>query len=274
MVSAIFSILLAIILVSSQSFAQSQADSSWQQIDEGLHIASFSVQETPLAGDGRIQIVRLNPAKYQLTILSAANAPHGNLTVDDWCKKYQLIAAINAGMFQTDYLSNIGYMKHFEYVNNGRKNAYQSVAAFNPIDSSDAAFRIFDLDTVPFTEITDAYQSVVQNLRLIKRPGENRWSRQEKRWSEAALGEDDKGNILLIFSRTPFSMHEFNRILLKLPINLRCAQHLEGGPEASLYFSHQNVEISQMGSYETGFNESDDNHHFWELPNVIGVLKK
>ncbi len=274
MVSAFFSILLSIILVSSQSVAQSQADTIWQQIDEGLHIASFSVQENPLTGDGRIQIIRINPANYQLTILSAANAQHGNLTADAWCKKYQLVAAINAGMFQTDYQSNVGYMKHYAYVNNGRKNAYQSVAAFNPVDSSDAAFRIFDLDTVPFTEITAAYQSVIQNLRLIKRPGENRWSRQEKRWSEAALGEDEQGNILLIFSRTPFSMHEFNKILLGLPINLQCAQHLEGGPEASLYFSHQNVEISEMGSYETGFNESDNNRHFWKLPNVIGVLKK
>lgn len=274
MVSAFFSILLTILFLSSQGIAQSTPDTSWQQINEGLHIASFPVKKNPVAGDGHIQVVRINPAKYQLTILSAANASHGNLTADAWCKEYQLIAAINAGMFQTDYQSNVGYMKHFKYLNNARKNAYQSVAAFNPVDSSDAPFRIFDLDSVPFEKVTDTYQSVIQNLRLIKRPGENRWSRQEKRWSEAALGEDDRGNILLIFSRTPFSMHEFNNILLALPINLQCAQHLEGGPEASLYFSHRDVQMSLMGSYETDFNESDKNHHFWELPNVIGVLKK
>lgn len=48
------------------------------------------------------------------------------------------------------------------------------------------------------------------------------------------------------------------------------AQHLEGWPEASLYFKFNDLEIEAMGSYETGFNENDFNDTFWSLPNVIG----
>ena len=52
------------------------------------------------------------------------------------------------------------------------------------------------------------------------------------------------------------------------------AQHLEGGPEASLYFKFNDLEIEAMGSYETGFNENDFNHTFWNLPNVIGFERR
>lgn len=112
------------------------------------------------------------------------------------------------------------------------------------------------------------------NLRLIKRPGKNRWSKQSKMWSEAALGEDRKGNILLIFCRSPYSMHDFNNNLLKLPIDIVCAQHLEGGPEASLYFRYKGIKIEKCGSFETFFNENDQNNGAWDVPNILGFVKK
>jgi len=40
------------------------------------------------------------------------------------------------------------------------------------------------------------YSSAIQNLRLIKKPGINVWNRQNRKWSEASIGEDDKGRIL------------------------------------------------------------------------------
>ena len=68
-------------------------------------------------------------------------------------------------------------------------------------------------------------------------------------------------------------MHDLNELLLRLPIDLVAAQHLEGGPEASLSLQRGEFAIALMGSYETGFNENDDNHHFWKLPNVIGIAE-
>jgi hypothetical protein len=63
-------------------------------------------------------------------------------------------------------------------------------------------------------------------------------------------------------------------MLLQLPIDLVCAQHLEGGPEASLYLSHGTKKLEIMGSYETKFNEADQNVQFLPLPNVFGIVKK
>jgi len=178
-------------------------------------------------------------------------------------------------MFQTDFQTNVGFMKNFEYINNAKINSkYFSVADFNSIDESINPFEIFDIDEKEMHEIIENYNTVIQNLRLIKKPGQNRWSQQNKKWSEAALGQENSGNILFMFSRSPFSMHDFNRILLKLPIDLVCAQHLEGGPEASLYFSYNKSELELVGSYETNFNDNNNNNKYWPIPNVIGFLRK
>ena len=182
--------------------------------------------------------------------------------------------SINAGMFLPDHKTNVGYMKNFNHINNGRINSkYHSVAAFNPVDPSLPAFKIFDSDEKDIRDIIKNYNTVIQNLRLIKRPGENRWMRQDKKWSEAALGEDKDGNALFIFSRMPFTMYDFNKTLLSLPIDIVSAQHLEGGPEASLYFSYGKNEIYLTGGFETGFHEKNTGIYAFGIPNVIGFSR-
>src|SRR5258706_556517 len=125
-------------------------------------------------------------------------------------------------------------------VRSAHVNPYQSIAAFDPAAGRNLPrFRIFDLDdpAVTLAGILKDYASVVQNLRLIKRPGATRWPQTERRWSEAALGEDAEGRALFIFSRVPFSMHDLNRALLSMPIGLVAATRLEAGAEAQLYLT-------------------------------------
>jgi exopolysaccharide biosynthesis protein len=198
-------------------------------------------------------------------------------TASEWCKNHNLTAAINAGMFSTDYRTHTGYLKYREHLNNSYKNNYKSVLAFDPINVKELPpFRIFDLDVPGFSlqEILKDYKSSIQNLRLIKNPGVNVWNQQDRKWSEAAIGEDSKGRILFIFSRSPFSMHDLNEELLKSGIGIVAAQHLEGGPEAQLYLHVGNVELNLFGSYETSFKEDDGNTAPWPIPNIIGIRPK
>ena len=267
-------IILTVILffISTRLWAQ---DTQWIKVDEGLYIGEFISPQKPIVGDSKITIIKIDPKSYKLRLLTSSELNHSKMTAKQWSKKYKLIAAINAGMFQTDHKSNVGYMKNFDHLNNSRVNSkYHSVAAFNPRDKSKPVFKIYDTDEVEITELIKSYNTVIQNLRLIKSPGHNRWSQQDKKWSEAALGQDHNGNILFIFARSPYSMHDLNNILLKLPIKLASAQHLEGGPEASLYFSYNNKEIELVGSYETGFNENENNNYYWPIPNILGIVKK
>jgi hypothetical protein len=50
--------------------------------------------------------------------------------------------------------------------------------------------------------------------------------------------------------------------------------YLEGGPEATLYFSGNGIEFEKIGSYDTGLNENDFLKMARPLPNVIGIVKK
>lgn len=268
--------ILAVITLSSplSSNAAYSADSLWVKIDAGLHHAEFAGVPASTVGDSRIDIIRIDPRLYLVEVKMISQTKDYSLTAQEWCRKYDLLAAINAGMFQKDFSTHVGYLRHDGHVNCAKSTPkYLSAAAFNPVDTAQPPFRIFDLDATPLDNVKERYRTVIQNLRLIKHPGRNTWSQQDKMWSEAALGEDKQGNILFIFSRSPYSMYDLNHILLKLPIDLVAAQHLEGGPEASLFLSHNAHLIERMGSFETKFMPFDTNERFWPLPNVIGIVK-
>jgi len=245
----------------------------WQTLAPGMELR-YVTPHGASGSNSAITILRIDPKQWELALLGTSQT--GELaghTAREWCMKGKFTAAINAGMFNTDGKSHIGYMRNGEYVNSSKRNSYQSVAAFNPHDGGTAAFRIFDLDApgVSFEGILKDYGAVVQNLRLIKRAGVNAWPSQDKKWSEAALAEDDRGRILFIFLREPFSMHDLNQELLGAGIGIVAAQHLEGGPEAQLYFRAGGVEKEMFGSYGVSLQMNGENTIPWPIPNVLVV---
>jgi hypothetical protein len=50
--------------------------------------------------------------------------------------------------------------------------------------------------------------------------------------------------------------------------------YLEGGPEATLYFSGGGVEFEKIGSHATGFDQNGFQKVARPLPNVIGIARK
>jgi len=247
---------------------------AWQSLAPGMDLGTFPASRPSSSGDSRITVLRIDPALWSLEFVGLSlNDESGRQTARQWSKAQQLTAAINAGMYGTDYRTHIGYLRFRDHLHNDNVNAYKSVAAFDPRRDELPHFRIFDLDSpgVSMKTILQDYASLVQNLRLIKRPGQNRWSQQQKRWSEAALGEDESGRILFIFCRSPYTMHDLNNELLGLGIGLLAAQHLEGGPQAQLYIHTGEVDFEISGSHGTSSIENDDISVSWAIPNVLGV---
>lgn len=246
----------------------------WQSLAPGMDLGTFSASQPSKSGDSLITILRIDPDLWSLEFigLSLEDESSGR-TARQWSKAHRLTAVINAGMYGTDYRTHVGYLRFREHLNNDNVNAYQSVAAFDPRRDGLPHFRIFDLDSpeVSMETILQDYASLVQNLRLIKRPGQNRWHQQDKMWSEAALGEDESGRILFIFCRSPYTMHDLNNELLGLGIGLVAAQHLEGGPQAQLYIEVGEVEFEISGSHGTSFRENDGISVAWPIPNVLGI---
>ena len=50
--------------------------------------------------------------------------------------------------------------------------------------------------------------------------------------------------------------------------------YLEDSQRHPFYLNHNGTKIGKMGSYETEFNENDDDHELWRIPNSRGITKK
>ncbi len=250
-------------------------ETTWNRIANGLEIGRFKVQQSTVAGDSTVVVLRIDPSRWEMKLLSISQTgEQAGRSAREWSEKHNLAAVTNAGMFQQDHRAHVGYMKSGAHINSAGRNSYKSAAAFGPLRPGLPPFRIFDLDVDRLDSVIAQYANVVQNLRMVSRARENKWVAKADEWSEAALGEDKQGRALFIFCRSPYTVHDLNDILLSLPIDLVCAQHLEGGPEAQLYLRWGKTELELTGSYESAFSPDDLNQVGWPVPNVIGIAPK
>jgi len=246
----------------------------WEKVDEGLAIGKFDPLPNSKSNGSKITIVKIDPKFFSFKLLCASEHGKVKMTVEKWCQKHNLISAINAGMYQEDGIRNVGYMKNFNHINNSRLNTtYKAVLAFNPIEFALPEIQIIDLKCQDFEKLGFKYQTLVQNIRMISCQQENVWSKQDKTWSMAVFGMDKSGNGLFIFTDSHYSGYDFANILLSLPISIYNAMYLEGGQEATLYFSANEVEFERIG-FPASLNGKDNIPVPRSIPNVIGIIKK
>ena len=249
----------------------------WKQLETGLNYASVPLELKSNVGDSKVDILKIDPKYFKFELLSAGEKKSDNKKADQWCKENNLLAVINAGMFKLDgdFKTCTGYMKNYGYVNNPTLNSsYKTIVAFNAKDSSVPAAQIIDLSCQNWELLKNKYNSFSQGIRMIDCQQINKWQLDQKKWSMVVIGEDKTGNLLFIFVRSPYRVHDFVDQLLALPIDLKRLMYLEGGPEASFYLQHPSLNLERCGSYETGFNENDTNKRFWDIPNLIGIKRK
>ena len=250
-------------------------ESPWRKVDEGLSVAEFDSPMKSNAQDSRITIVRIDPKLYSFKLLCASEHGRTKMTARNWCEKFSLIAAVNAGMYQQDGFTNVGLMKTFNHVNNQRlNNVYKAVLAFNRLEPKIPEIQIIDLKCQDFEMIGSKYQTLIQNIRMIGCHQENVWAKTNQLWGMAVFGIDKSGNALFIFTEAPYSGHDFANVLLSLPLSIFNALYLEGGFEANLFLSWNGVELERVGARETGLQEDSPRAVSRPIPNVIGITKK
>ncbi len=259
---------------------ESLPDTPWTALEPGLDLGTFTSPIRSRTGDSLVHVLRVDPEEFDLVLRMSGATGQGseaNRTARAWAADTGLIAAINASMFQTDYVTSTELMVTADHVNNGHVHSGRTVIAFDraPDAPADAPlFRIIDRDCEDLDALRPHYRTLIQSIRMVSCKGTNVWSDSKRVWSHAVIGIDGKGRALLIHARSPWSTHDFIDILRELPIDLDRLQYAEGGPEAQLYVNAGGVELERMGSFETGFFESDDNAVAWPIPNVIGVVRK
>ena len=246
----------------------------WRELTPGLDLGEFPLSVKSDLDDSAVRIARVDPTRMELKLFQLNELKGNPLTAKEWGKKTGAVAVFNAGMFEPGFEST-GYMRSPTFTSQKRwRGDYNAALMFGPKVKNAAAVRIADRKCEDATTIAEGYHSVVQSIRMLGCDGEITWSQQAKRWSAALVGIDSKGRLLLIHVRSPYSMHALTAELKKLPIDLVDLQYAEGGPEATLYVHAGDVDRDWVGSYETGFNEDNDNKNAWGLPNVIAVIPR
>ncbi len=161
-----FTLIVVGLFVSFPPAATSQSREQWKILAKGIEYGVFSVRQLPDVGYGKIHIVRIDPAQAKLKLALASEQNKQNRSTAQWCKDFHLVAAINAGMFYKDYLTNVGYLRNRSHIQNKRwNNKYKSALAFGPRKAGIPKAIMVDLDTPDSMKRLEDYDAVVQNLR-------------------------------------------------------------------------------------------------------------
>jgi len=262
----------ALVLPLALSGQASPPAETWKTVAPGVDVGRLPAR----AGGPVVTIVRVDARQNLFRLLSApleglAEPP----SAPEWVERTGVLGVINAGMFQGDGRTPVGYARAGGRVVNGRWNKDNAVFVAEPDDAARPAARILDRTCDDVPRQIPSYRVVLQNIRMLDCQGRNVWAQQARRWSTACVGADADGRILLVHVRAPFTTHDLIDVLRALPLRLTRLMYVEGGPEASLYLKvGGEVVVSEMGSFETGFFESDDNRRFWPLPNMLGFAPR
>jgi hypothetical protein len=243
----------------------------WRSLGRGAEYAAIALSPRPALGDGLLHVVRVDPSQATLRVRMAALDGRPR-TAREWCDNPRIVAVINAGMYDRDLSTHIGFLRVGDRIGSARwVSTYRSILLLGARHPDLPAATIRDVPPDGRAADFADYGTVVQNLRLIRDPAVNAWTQNDRRWSEAAIVLDRSGRILFLFCRSPLTMHDFNALVTALPLGVMRAMHVEGGPEASLSVRGPGIDADLSGSYETGFNPSDDSKRQWPLPNVVTV---
>lgn len=262
----------AVFLFLAVSEALQAGDADWIALDEGLSLAVF--RDHP-GSPYVLSVLRIDPARYELELLSAAERGRNPMSLRDWCGTFQLAAAINASMYLEDGRKSTGCMRNFDHVNNPRINAsFGAFLVFHPERPDLPAVQIVDREQEDWEGLIGRYRTVVQNYRLITLGGGNAWSppSDDRKFQAAAIGMDAEGRILFILSREPRSVHDFANRLLGLPLAIRNAMYVEGGRDAGLFIARFPPEMGGRGDLSL-FEDRLGKDATPSVPNVIGIRK-
>ncbi len=250
----------------------------WLKFDDGIYYSVINGPRQSKIADSKISVIKINPSLYNFDLIIASQTDSMFKTLPEWCAENNLLFAVNAGMYSlANRFSATGFMRNYSYTNNSVfKGGFNALLAFNAAKAGIPSVRIIDLENEKFEDFENDYHSFIQSIRLIDNNGKAvHWSPKNKlKCSMTFLAIDKDNNVLVFFTRSPYSPNEMIDFMLHKPLQVKTAMYLEGGPEASFYINTQDTAFGKFGSYVSQTYPTDKNDKFKKMPNVIGVRKK
>ncbi len=250
---------------------------TWTNLAKGIDYCETDAPIKSIVNDSKLSILKIQPQQVEFLLLSASEFDNKPRTASGWADSFDLNIVINAGMYNlSKTLLSKGYLQNYTHKNNPQIHpSYNTMIAFNPKDSLTSNFNIFDLTCTNWQSIKSDYHCFAQGMRMIDCNGNALgWNKRNQSCSMLVAAIDEIGNVYFVFTRSPYTHNEMIHFLLSFPFKIRETIYMEGGPETSFYINIDNTRIEKVGSYVSTSYANDDNDHFWNLPNVIGMKVK
>ena len=248
---------------------------TWHVLELGLEFGEFLPPHASEQTDSCIRVLRIDPRQFEFRLLNASSIePHQLFTAKQWCQQYNLVAAINASMYQKDYLASVSLMRTKGHINNPRLSKDKAILAFDRRTLDVPLLRMIDRQCENFDDWKDKYYTFVQSIRMISCTGQNVWRQQPQKQSTSVIALDEDGWGMFIHVRFPYSTHDLINILLALPLRISQAMYAEGGNEAQLYIRSRDAEYEFIGGYSPDFNNSHGYQYATPIPNVVAVARR
>ncbi|GDX83033.1 hypothetical protein LBMAG42_48440 [Deltaproteobacteria bacterium] len=242
----------------------------------GFELGRLALPTPSALGPGALTYVRVDPTLVRLEVRAASLRDKTLRKASEWGESppdAKAIAVINSSMFKDDWLSSLGrFVVNGTAQNKGWAEQQNSLFVADPVSKAGPRAALVNLGCADRDATVAAWQTQVQSIRMVGCSRENVWAQEPRSWSSALVGADAQGRILFLHTRAPYTMHDLVDMLLAVPLDIVALHYAEGGPEASLYVRGPGVERHEVGSYETGFVENDQNADEWDLPNVIVAI--
>lgn len=228
-----------------------------------------AVLPTAPAADPCLWILRFDPAKFELKLLSSsikeAREP------SKWIEEHGLVAVTNAAMYIPSGKPTGLAISDGNVVNGRDHPSYSAFFAFGPRSESVSATAMVSRSCGGFDlpALKKSYRSIVQNYRLLDCDGKAIKWKDPKMHSAAAVAIDDSGFVAFVHMVAPYRMQTFSRVLADPALRFVAAMYVEGGTPAQLSVLQGRELIERRGAYELlGLRRGGGPE---KLPVVLGI---
>jgi uncharacterized protein YigE (DUF2233 family) len=253
------------------------ASVGWESLSPGLDVAVWEPGDSCGPDVPSAVVLRVDPERFRFAIYhyrqEGLSSP---LTIQQWQERTRASVLFNAGLFREDY-SYIGLLlKDGQSLGGKRHPQWHGLFAAEPVLPGLKKARIVDLMREEFPEENPIYREAAQSLMLLDRAGQPRVRRSGRRAHQMVVGEDGRGQILLIKPADVVALWDLAACLRERLPELIHAMAMDGGSSSELLVStgllKQASNRRDVGPWASLVDGSGRAHI--PLPSVIGVLSR
>jgi hypothetical protein len=246
----------------------------WQKLDHGIYYTDLVMPKESFLNNSKVTILKIDPLPYQFRLELGDKTGMKHHEPPQWASLFNLVTLTNACFYEEDTVTPKGYFQLRRYARNRKTNPDMSMMLLlEPWEEKDSPYKFSLIGEQNYEETFSNYRTAVQGIGLIHN-GEALPVKELNTASFSSVGLDKDGNILFVYSRSPYNFNQIGSMLIELDIGITELMLTGKGQEASLYFENDTTTIYKFGSYELGVFITDDNTKIPKLAAVLGIKRK